>query len=230
MIDNMVKEMKSKLALAAADYRKRKNTTYQQIAAEIGVDYQTLYDWRIGKWFPSEEHWDKLREMFGLTVLEILGRDNLPSPSPSSDPQPAPLEHQAVPIYETVVVGGPPEEVYSERAKSTAFIPAKALKSKNPEHLACFEVKGESMMPIVRRGALVCVDLSARPERMGDNPAKTPKGSIWVARKDNGLVIKYLHIENNVIVFVSANTEEGVSITTDPEAIVGRVVWIGQGV
>lgn len=114
------------------------------------------------------------------------------------------VEYQAVPVYEAPVIGGPAEEVYSERAKGIAFVPARVLRGKDPMRIGCFEVKGESMMPVVRRGALVCVDLAARPERIGAGPAQTPKDSIWIVRKDSGLVIKHIRIKDGVIVLVSA--------------------------
>jgi transcriptional regulator with XRE-family HTH domain len=138
------------------------------------------------------------------------------------------MEYQAVPVYEAAVVGGPAEEVYSERAKGIAFIPVKALRGKDPKQIGCFEVKGESMMPVVRRGAVVCVDLSARPVRIGDGPAQAPRDSIWIVRKDGGLVIKYIRIKDGIIVLVSANSTEDVEVVNSPDAIVGRVIYIGQ--
>lgn len=79
------------------------------------------------------------------------------------------------------------------------------------------------MLPILRNGAIICVDLKARPE--GD---KVPKGSVWVVKKDGGAVVKHIQVGKDGIVLISANPSYHPEVVRDDESIVGRVVWMWQ--
>ncbi|MCL5966901.1 MAG: S24 family peptidase [Deltaproteobacteria bacterium] len=81
------------------------------------------------------------------------------------------------------------------------------------------------MHPILRDGAIVCIDTKARPEEK-----KVPKGSIWAVRKDEGAVVKFIQVGEDMIALLSANPNYPPEAVTDPEAIIGRVVWMWQGV
>ncbi len=79
------------------------------------------------------------------------------------------------------------------------------------------------MFPVVRDGAIVCVDLDARPEE-----GKVPKGSIWAVKKDGGAVVKHIQVGEGGIVLISANPSHPPEVVGDGEAIIGRVVWMWQ--
>lgn len=222
--------------------------TQAEAARILQIDQQLISKYATGalKGWPELDTAAKLSKGFNVPLEVLAGTAEpgekkvppLPPPIRILDPystgeqelRAREAEYLAVPVYEAPVIGGPAEEVHSERAKGAAFIPAKVLRGKDPLSLGCFEVKGESMMPIVRRGAIVCVDLAARPERIGAAPARTPRESIWIIRKDGGLVIKHVRIKDGVIVLVSANPLEDVEVVTSADAIVGRVIYVGQGI
>lgn len=222
--------------------RDEKGWSQEELGSRLGVEQQTIAMYESGKRFPRSIY-KKLPGVFGKPLSYFLGETEgmggappfavrILDPYSFREPElrAREVEYQAVPVYEAPVIGGPAEEIQSERAKGICFIPARVLRGKNPAHLGCFEVKGESMMPVVRRGATVCVDLAARPERFDAFPARAPRESIWIVRKDGGLVIKYIRIKDGVIVLVSANPSEDIEVVTNADAIVGRVIYIGQGI
>jgi len=131
----------------------------------------------------------------------------------------------SVPIVDAKVAAGPPALVTSEQVIDVAFIHRRILKKKDPRNLICTFVKGDSMEPILRDGAIVCIDTKARPEGK-----KVPAGSIWAVRKDDGVVVKYLQIRDSTLVLVSENKAYPVELVKDPEAVVGKVVWMWQAV
>ena len=58
------------------------------------------------------------------------------------------------------------------------FIHRRALKRRSAQGYICTVVTGDSMAPVIRDGAIVCIDSRARPEK------KVPKDSIWAVRKE----------------------------------------------
>lgn len=138
-------------------------------------------------------------------------------------PQGRESDYLPVPIVEARVAAGIPETVTTEQVVDIAFIHRRTLKKKNPRDLICTFVKGDSMEPILRNGAIVCIDLKARPEGK-----KVPAGSIWAVRKDDGVVVKHLQLADGAIVLISANSNYPPEVVSNPEAIIGRVVWAWQ--
>ena len=78
------------------------------------------------------------------------------------------------------------------------------------------------MAPVIRDGATVCIDSRARPEK------KVPKDSIWAVRKEGGAVIKHIQIKDGLILLISENPAYEIETTSDPAAIIGRVVGVWQ--
>ena len=81
------------------------------------------------------------------------------------------------------------------------------------------------MFPVIGDGAIVCVDLKVRPEGK-----KIPKWSIWAVKKDEGAAVKYIQVGEDMIALLSANPNYPPEAVEDPEAIIGRVVWMWQAV
>lgn len=129
----------------------------------------------------------------------------------------------SVPIVDAKIAAGPPALVTGEQIIDVAFIHRRILKKKDPRDLICTFVKGDSMEPVLRDGAIVCIDTKARPEGK-----KVPPSTIWAMRKDDGVVVKYLQIRDSTMVLVSENKAYQVELVKDPEAIIGRVVWAWQ--
>jgi phage repressor protein C with HTH and peptisase S24 domain len=140
-------------------------------------------------------------------------------------PQSREADYLPVPIVEPRVAAGNPETVSSEQIVDIAYIHRRTLKRKNVQDYLCTFVQGDSMFPVLRDGAIVCIDTKARPEGK-----KTPKWSIWAVRKDDGAVVKNIQIADNAIVLISANPNYPPDIVNDPDAIIGKVVWMWQAV
>lgn len=130
-----------------------------------------------------------------------------------------------IPVYNVKVVGGDPETIAREEIEDVALIHRSALKRKTARGLVCTFVRGDSMIPILREGAIVCIDTTVRPDR-----GKVPRGSIWAVRKEDGVVVKFLQVADGAIVLVSANPDYPPELVSSPDAIVGRVVWVWQAV
>ena len=128
-----------------------------------------------------------------------------------------------VPIVEPKVAAGNPETVTSEQVIDIVFIHRRALKRRSVRDYICTFVKGDSMSPILRDGAIVCIDTKARPEGR-----KVPKDSIWAVRKDDGTVVKHIQIQDKTILLVSENPAYDIETVTDGDVIVGRVVGVWQ--
>lgn len=132
-------------------------------------------------------------------------------------------DYLPVPIVEPRVAAGNPETVTSEQVIDIVFIHRRALKRRSVRDYICTYVKGDSMSPTLRDGAIVCIDTKARPEGK-----KVPKDSIWAVRKDDGTVVKHIQIRDNMILLLSENPAYDVCPVTDGDIIVGRVVGVWQ--
>jgi SOS-response transcriptional repressor LexA len=128
-----------------------------------------------------------------------------------------------VPIVEPRVAAGNPETVTSEQVIDIVFIHRRALRRRSVRDYICTFVKGDSMSPILRDGAIVCIDTKARPEGK-----KVSKDSIWAVRKDDGTVVKHIQIQDNTILLVSENPAYDIESVTGGDIIVGRVVGVWQ--
>ncbi|HEY4719449.1 MAG TPA: S24 family peptidase, partial [Candidatus Methylomirabilis sp.] len=120
------------------------------------------------------------------------------------------------------VAAGNPEVVSSEQVLDIVFIHRRAFKRRSAQGHICTVVKGDSMAPVIRDGATVCIDSRARPEK------KVPKDSIWAVRKEGGAVIKHIQIKDGLILLISENPAYEIETTSDPAAIIGRVVGVWQ--
>jgi transcriptional regulator with XRE-family HTH domain len=62
--------------------RKRANIEQDAAAAHAGVKRQTLSAWERGLGEPTAIDLGKLADLYGLTLDQLVGRDDLPPPSP----------------------------------------------------------------------------------------------------------------------------------------------------
>jgi phage repressor protein C with HTH and peptisase S24 domain len=132
-------------------------------------------------------------------------------------------DYLPVPIVEPKVAAGNPETVTTEQVVDIVFIHRRALKRRTVRDYLCTYVKGDSMFPVLRDGAIVCIDTKARPEGR-----KVPKDSIWAVRKEEGTVVKHIQIEEDRILLVSANPAYDIESVAVADAVIGRVVGAWQ--
>lgn len=178
----------------------------------------------------------KIADVLGVSIQRLTGRPE-PTPRPveirvtweasqfpGKEAPPPAADFLPIPVYNINVVGGDPETIAREEIEDVALIHRAALQRKSPRGLVGTFVRGDSMIPVLRDGAIVCIDTTARPER-----GKVPKGSIWAIRKEEGVVVKHLQVGEGALVLISANPAYPPEAISGPEAIVGRVIWVWQG-
>lgn len=170
----------------------------------------------------STDYWLGLKEKVASPPLSIRVAYSTKFDDPRL-PQEREVDYLPVPIVNVKVAAGIPEVVTNEQVVDIAFIHRRSLRKKNPRNLICTFVKGDSMEPALRDGAIVCIDTKVRPEG-----GKAPVGSIWAVRKDDGVVVKHLQLADGAIVLISANSNFPPEVISNPEAIIGRVVWAWQ--
>ena len=198
------------------------------LARMTKIDYSYLNRLLQGKARFNEQHIEAISKALGILPW------GEPAPIPiritfsrkfedSELPRKRESDYLPMPIVEPKVAAGNPETVTSEQVIDIVFIHRRAIKRRNVRDYICTYVKGDSMSPVLRDGAIVCIDTKARPER-----AKVPKDSIWAVRKDGGTVVKHIQIGDEMILLVSENPAYDIESVGDREAIVGRVVGVWQ--
>jgi len=224
-------------------YCENNSLTYQQFADLIGVTYRTVYDWMKGNKAPSEHNIAKLKEVLGLAEHEILGKEPplLPAPLPdvfefhitwnagklTEDSPPPDDEFLAVPVLDpdhVVLVGGSPQINSREQIVGHAIIHRRIVgRKKSADGLYCLSVKKDSMEPILREGAIVCVDTNIMPET-----APSPK-SMWAVQVDEGTVVKYLQINDSELWLLSENCRKHPPKKAKAsDKVIGKVIWSWQ--
>lgn len=213
--------------------REKNRLSQTEFARRIGISQSHLSDVERGAKAVSRTVAMKLQKLFGLSAQALM---EMPPEGASPDRiaysldtgtpmmvREATDDYLHIPILSARVAGGTPELIASERVTEHACIHRRAIRKHDPRVLVCTFVTGNSMEPVLRDGAVVCIDTTARPEG-----GKTPPGSIWAVRKGEGAVVKYLQIRDHTIVLVSENKAYPVELVKDPAAIIGRVIWAWQ--
>jgi repressor LexA len=214
-----------------AEAMEAKGVSMAELARLTGIDNSFLKRMldRKGNTKLNEDYIDLISKALDIRISETpreplqvtVGHSSrLADPSLPREREP---DYLPVPIVEPKVAAGNPEAVASEQVVDIAFIHRRTLRRRSPDNLICTYVKGDSMFPILRDGAIVCLDLKARPEG-----GKVPKGSVWAVRKGEGAVVKHIQVGEGGIVLISANPSYPPEVVEDEEAIVGRVVWMWQ--
>jgi len=213
---------------AVAETMKARGLRRADLARMTRTDYSYLNRLLKGEARFNEDHIEAISK-----ALDILPWGE-PSPIPvritysrkfgdPDLPRKRESDYLPVPIVEPRVAAGNPETVTSEQVIDIVFLHRRAIKRKSVRDYICTYVKGDSMAPILRDGAIVCIDTKARPEGK-----KVPKDSIWAVRKDDGTVVKHLQIKDKMILLVSENPAYDIEPVTDGDVIVGRVIGVWQ--
>jgi len=140
-----------------------------------------------------------------------------------------------VPIVSEEIAAGEPREVSNEEVDDIAWIHRNALKHRAGHDLVCIRVKGISMEPLIRDGAIVCIDRSDKP----NNLWKINPKAVWAVRDGKGCTIKYVqplgepkvNSQPEYLILIPENKDEPVrhlELKSNPDPIIGRVVWVWQ--
>lgn len=211
-----------------AEAMKTRGFKRADLARMTRIDFSYLDRLLKGKARFNENHIEAISKVLGIMPwgepapfpVRITYSEKFEDPDLPRKREP---DYLPVPIVEPRVAAGNPETVTSEQVIDIVFIHRRALKRRSVRDYICTFVKGDSMSPILRDGAIVCIDTKARPEGK-----KIPKDSIWAVRKDDGTVIKHIQIKDKMILLVSENPAYDIETVTDGDVIVGRVVGVWQ--
>lgn len=135
-----------------------------------------------------------------------------------------PEQYVAFPLVEGKIAGGSPMEV-AENVKGYAVIDQRQLKGRDRRDLVAVEVKGDSMAPVLRSGAIVAIDRSDK---------KIMKQGIFAIRISGKCTVKYARIEGHQLILYPHNLESReefqavIDLRTEPDPIIGRIVWSWQ--
>jgi len=206
---------------------KTRGWTRADLARTIRIDYSYLDRLLKGKARFNEDHIVAIAKALGVAPTGAMDAISvrITYSRKFEDPllpQKRELDYLPVPIVEPKVAAGNPEVVSSEQVLDIVFIHRRALKRRSAQGHVCTVVTGDSMSPVIRDGAIVCIDTRARPGKT------VPKDSIWAVRKDEGAVIKHIQFKDDLILLIPENPEYEIETTSDPEAIIGRVVGVWQ--
>ena len=172
-------------------------------------------------------------------LQQIMSKIPVPAPPPPAPP----VEHTVtwssekpvdaddffrIPVLDpdsVVLVGGEPGISSYEQIKEYAWVHRRALgRKKSTRGLTCLFVRGDSMEPILRDGAIVCVDTAIKPE------SKPPPESIWAVQKGEGAVVKYIEITGGELWLLSENRRKyPTEKAPEGSQVIGRVIWVWQG-
>ena len=182
--------------------------TNRELATVLGISPKTIYTWKER---------DKIPEKIFLKARQVSQNGGVAIPK----------GFITLDVYEQQVSAGNGELVVSEE-KSHDIVFSEAFISNelgvNPANIFLMPVKGDSMYPTLRNGALVMVN---KVEQFtGD--------SIYVFRYDGQLMVKRLQFSKDGLTVVSDNdTYKEWSLTkseinSNDFEIIGEVVWSGQ--
>lgn len=207
---------------------KARGWTRADLARGTQINFSYLSRLLQGKARFNEDHIEAVSKALGVTP----GGARAPIPvritysrkfSDPRLPQERGADYVPVPIVEPKVAAGSPAVVTNEQVIDLVFIHRRALRRRSVQGYICTYVKGDSMHPVLRDGAIVCIDIRARPEGK-----KVARDSIWAVRKDEGAVVKHIQIEEGRILLVSENPAYAIESVSDADAIIGRVVGAWQ--
>lgn len=198
--------------------RVAKVLSMEQLAAEVGVSYQTVQQWENGKTAPKRKRLEKVASTLGTTPEHLLfGTD--------SDGNP---DHAPILLVDAKASAGRGEIIMSQDASKVLMFRRDWLKKNDakPDRTIAFEVRGDSMIDahIVDK-AVVLANRDRTEPRVG---------RIYVLWIGDDLYVKELAQVDGAWVARSRNAakaEKYKDIPIDAQSgIVGRAFWCGFGV
>lgn len=186
-----------------------KTSTNPELARVLGLSPKTIYTWKER---------NKIPEKIFLQAQQISQNGGQSTP---------PKGYISLDIYEQSVSAGSGQLVVSEEKSSDIVFSESFIHNEigvNATNIFLMPVKGDSMYPTLRNGALIMVN---KVEQFtGD--------SIYVFRYDGQLMVKRLQFSKEGLTVVSDNdTYKEWSLTkseidSNDFEIIGEVVWSGQ--
>lgn len=220
--------------------RADKKMTQEELATQLGVTFQAVQKWESGVGNPRAYRFPKIAAALGvprnaLFPEEIAPSRRLPisvvirarSLSPSADLPERRTDLIEVPILEDPIGAGSGRNIRDEAVEGWAWIPADHLRGRRAHRLCAVRVRGHSMEPFISEGAIVVVD--------HDDREKIDPNAIYAVKVDEEQsAIKHVALSGKALTLISANPDLKhfppirVDLRRHPDAVIGRVVWVGQ--
>ena len=220
---------KKEIGKKIRELREAKGWSQDDLAARLGVKQQAVGMYESWERFPRTTI-HKFPAVLERPISYFLGETPLADHSITwSSEKPADADDfLRIPVFDpdsVVLVGGAPQISSHAQIKDYAWINRRAVGRKSAAGLFCIFVEKNSMEPILRNGAIVCVNTNIRPEK---NP---PRESIWAVRAGEGAVVKHIMYIDGELWLLSANPKHpDYPAVKAPEGsqVIGRVIWSWQ--
>lgn len=190
----------------------------EQLAALVGVSYQTIQQWENGKTAPKRQRLAKVADALGVTV-EFLSLGTTPDENP---------DHAPIRLVDAKASAGKGQIVFSDDTTKILMFRRDWLAKNDakPDQTVAFEVRGDSMTDLhIIDGAVVLAN------RRKTEPRSKRVYVLWI---DGELFVKELIRREDAWWARSHNAAKADRypdiLIDDPAArIVGRAFWCGFG-
>ncbi|WP_368648570.1 XRE family transcriptional regulator [Castellaniella ginsengisoli] len=198
--------------------RQAKSLSMEQLAALVGVSYQTIQQWENGKTAPKRQRLAKVADALGVTV-EFLSLGTTPDENP---------DHAPIRLVDAKASAGKGQIVFSDDTTKILMFRRDWLAKNDakPDQTVAFEVRGDSMTDLhIIDGAVVLAN------RRKTEPRSKRVYVLWI---DGELFVKELIRREDAWWARSHNAAKADRypdiLIDDPAArIVGRAFWCGFG-
>jgi len=196
----------------------------QEKCAGIQIRFNEIVESR-----DAATRWKKEKPSFD-SILTITEKFNTSVDDLISDPDPhkdALADFSLVPKYRARLSGGPgayawTQDVESHLSFKNAWLNGKCKK----DAAALFEVRGDSMSPLITDGDIVLVDTSKNV------PQDLVEGKIYAFSEGDRVKVKRLMWRGADLWAISENKTESPDAPVDKDGfnLIGKVIWVGHEV
>lgn len=138
-----------------------------------------------------------------------------------------PADFTLVPKYRARLSGGPGAYVLSQDIESHLSFKNSWLNGKcQRDKCALFEVRGDSMAPLITDGDIVLVDISK------SDPGDLIDGKIYAFSEGDRVKVKRLVSRGSALWAISENKPESPDAAVEKDCfnLIGKVIWVGHEV
>jgi phage repressor protein C with HTH and peptisase S24 domain len=213
----------------------RQKMSKAALARATKIDYSYLSRMLSGKARFNETYIESITNVLGIA------RASLPPLSPSlivraKSFKGADLPDRREELLEVPVMGDPAAAgagriVSDDDVAGVAWIPRDQLAGRDRHTLRAIRISGHSMEPMIHDGALVVIDC--------DDREKIDPNAVYAVRDDGeGVTLKHIVFREreHKLILVANNRNlllyppREVDLKRDASPVIGRAIWVGQGI
>lgn len=212
--------IKSILGRVGETIKSEKNV---DIAKALNVQPQVSNNWKKRGTIPLEVLYSYCLKNKIPFAWILTGEDDS-DPDPQKD---ALADFSLVPKYRARLSGGPGAYAWTQDVESHLSFKNAWLNGKcNKDAAALFEVRGDSMSPLITDGDIVLVDTSKNV------PGDLVEGKIYAFSEGDRVKVKRLMWRGADLWAISENKTESPDAPVDRDGfnLIGKVIWVGHEV